>query len=136
MAERIYMTRTELERLRALVEQHSEGRDGAAAERLGAELDRAIVADPAHLRPDVVTVGSRVTFEDARSGVRREVTVVYPSGADASAGRISVLEPIGAALIGQRQGDELEWPLPDRRLATIRILSVSQPLVPETETAA
>jgi regulator of nucleoside diphosphate kinase len=136
MAERIYMTRTELERLRALVEQHSEGRDGAAAERLGAELDRAIVADPAHLRPDVVTVGSRVTFEDARSGVRREVTVVYPSGAAASAGRTSVLAPIGAALIGQRQGDELEWPLPDRRLATIRILSVSQPLVPETETAA
>ena len=136
MAERIYISRTELERLRALVEQHSEGRDGAAAERLDAELDRAIVADPARLPPDVVTVGSRVTFEEARSGVLREVTVVYPSAADASAGRISVLAPIGAALIGQRQGDELEWPLPDGRLATIRILSVTRPVPSERETAA
>jgi regulator of nucleoside diphosphate kinase len=136
MAERIYITETELERLRALVEQHSEGRDGAAAERLGAELDRAIVADPARLPPDVVTVGSRVTFEEARLGVLREVTVVYPSAADVAAGRISVLAPIGAALIGQRQGDVMDWPLPDGRLARIRILSVWQPLAPENETAA
>lgn len=125
MAGRIYITETELERLRALVEQHSEGRDGAAAERLGAELDRAIVADPGSLAPDVVTIGSRVTFE--RSGARREVEVVYPTAADASAGRVSVLAPIGAALIGQRRGDEIEWPMPDGRVARIRVLAVAQP---------
>lgn len=127
MAERIYITATELERLRALVEQHTEGRNGAAAERLGNELDRAIVVEPARLLPDIVTIGSRVVFEEARSGALREVTLVYPSAADVSAGRLSVLAPIGAALIGQRQGDEREWPLPDGRVATIRILSVSQP---------
>jgi regulator of nucleoside diphosphate kinase len=136
MAERIYITDSEHERLRALVDQHAEGRDGAAAERLGAELDRAIVVDPARLRDDVVTIDSRVTFEDARSGVLREIVVVYPAAADASAGRISVLAPIGAALIGQRQGDEIEWPLPDGRVARIRVLAVSQPSRAERETAA
>lgn len=136
MAERIYITNRELERLRALVDQHSEGRDGAAAERLGSELDRAIVVDPARLPGDVVTIDSRVTFEDARNGILREVVIVYPTAADASAGRISVLAPIGAALIGQRQGDEIDWPLPDGRLAELRILAVSQQAVAERETAA
>lgn len=136
MAERIYITSSELERLRALVEQHSEGRDGAAAERLDAELDRAIVVDGARIPADVVTIDSRVTFEDARSGVLREVVIVYPAAADASAGRISVLAPIGAALIGQRQGDVIDWPLPDGRVARIRILGVSQPAGAERETAA
>jgi regulator of nucleoside diphosphate kinase len=127
MAERIYITDAEIERLRALVEQHTEGRDAVAAERLGAELDRAVIVAPEHLPGDVVTIDSRVTFEDERSGSVREVTVVYPSAADASAGRISVLAPIGAALIGLRTGSAIDWPLPDGRWAELRILSVSQP---------
>lgn len=136
MAERIYITKREHERLRALVDQHCEGRDGAAAARLGAELDRAIVVEPARLPPDVVTIDSRVTFEDARNGILREVAIVYPSAADVSAGRISVLAPNGAALIGQRRGDEVDWPLPDGRVAELRILAISQPAVAERETAA
>lgn len=136
MADRIYITETELQRLRALVEQHSESRDGAAAERLGAELDRAVVVAPDRLPPDVVTIDSRVTFADERSGAAREVVVVYPSAANASAGRISVLAPIGAALIGLRAGDEIDWPLPDGRTAELRIVSVSQPPLGGKETAA
>lgn len=135
MAERIYVTQPELERLRDLVEQNSEGRDGAAAERLGAELDRALVVPAERLPADVVTMDSRVTFEDERSGAVREVVVVYPGAADASSGRVSVLAPVGAALIGLRQGDEIDWPLPDGRTASLRILSVSQP-GPGRETAA
>jgi regulator of nucleoside diphosphate kinase len=127
MAERIYIAETELERLRALVEQHSEGRDGAAAERLAAELDRAMVVPPDALPADVVTLDARVRFEDGRSGAVREVVVVYPSAADASSGRVSVLAPVGAALIGLRKGDEIEWPLPDGRTAQLRILEVWQP---------
>jgi regulator of nucleoside diphosphate kinase len=132
---RIYITSQELERLRALVDQHSEGRDGAAAERLGAELERAIVVDPERLPGDAVTVGSRVTFEDARTGSLREVVIVYPPAADASAGRVSVLAPIGAALIGQRRADVIDWPLPGGRVAELRILAVSQPAA-EREPAA
>lgn len=127
MAERIYITEPEHDRLRDLVEQHTEGRDAAAAERLGAELDRAVVVPPARLPPDVVSMEARVTFEDERTGTVREVVVVYPGAADATAGRISVLAPIGAALIGLRVGDAIDWPLPDGRWAELRILSVAQP---------
>ena len=122
MPARVQIARSELERLRALVEQHSEGRDASSAERLGAELDRAVVVD--RLPSDVVGVGSRVRFEDVRSGAVRELVLVYPSAADVSAGRISVLAPIGAALLGLSVGASIDWPLPDGREARIRIVSV------------
>ncbi len=130
MSSRIHVARSELDRLRALVEQHSEGRDAAAAERLGAELDRAVVVE--RLPAGVVALGSRVRFEDERTRVVREAVLVYPSGADASAGRISVLAPIGAALLGLAAGDTIAWPLPGDREARIRILSVERPAAAET----
>jgi regulator of nucleoside diphosphate kinase len=122
MSNRIHVARSEIDRLRALVEQHSEGRDAIAAERLGAELDRAIVVD--RLPPGVAAPGSRLRFEDGRTGTVREAVLVYPRGADASAGRISVLAPIGAALLGLAAGDTIAWPLPGGREAQIRIVSV------------
>ena len=130
MSSRIHVARSELDRLRALVEQHSEGRDAAAAERLGAELDRAVVVE--RLPAGVVTPGSRVRFEDERTRVTREAVLVYPSGADVSAGRISVLAPIGPALLGLAAGDTIAWPLPGDREARIRILSVEPPVAADT----
>lgn len=127
MAERIYISEVDVPRLHALIDDHLEGRDGAAAERLAAELDRATIAAPERLPADVVTMHSRVAFEDVRSGAIREVVLVYPPASDASAGRLSVLAPIGAALLGLRVGDTIEWPLPDGRTAKIRILEVAQP---------
>jgi regulator of nucleoside diphosphate kinase len=126
MADRIYISTGDFDRLRSLVDQHAAGRDGTAAERLAAELDRAIVVEPDRMPSDVAAIESRVTFEDAGSGSVREVILVYPASADASAGRISVLAPIGAALLGLRTGDDIEWPLPDGRIAKIRILAVTQ----------
>jgi regulator of nucleoside diphosphate kinase len=119
-----------MDRLRALVEQHSEGRDAAAAERLGAELDRAIVLDS--LPPGVVAPGSRVRFEDERTRTVREAVLVYPAASDVSAGRISVLAPIGAALLGLTAGDTIAWPLPDGREAQLRILAVEPAAAEET----
>jgi regulator of nucleoside diphosphate kinase len=130
MSSRIHVARSEMDRLRALVEQHSEGRDAIAAERLGAELDRAVVVD--QLPPGIVAPGSRVRFEDERTHNVREVVLVYPTGADVSAGRISVLAPIGAALLGLAAGDSISWPLPEGREARLRIVAVE----PAVETAA
>jgi regulator of nucleoside diphosphate kinase len=130
MAERIYISKIEFHQLASMIDRYSEGRDGAAAERLAAELDRAIVVEPGHVPPDVVRMESQVTFEDARSGAVREVVVVFPHEANASAGRISVLAPIGAALLGLRTGDSIEWPLPDARTARIRILAVGEHVDP------
>jgi regulator of nucleoside diphosphate kinase len=120
-----------MDRLRALVDQHSEGRDALAAERLGAELDRAVVVD--RLPPGVVAPGWRAWFEDERTRAVCETVLVYPAGEDASAGRISVLAPIGAALLGLAAGDTIAWLLPDGREALFRILPVEPSAV---ETAA
>jgi regulator of nucleoside diphosphate kinase len=127
MAERIFVSRSDLNRLGPLVEQHAGGVDGVAAERLEAELDRAVVVEDGPVAPDVVAMESRVTFEDEGTGTAREVVLVYPGSADASAGRVSVLAPVGAALLGLRTGDRIDWPLPDGRTARIRILSVAPP---------
>ena len=119
-----------MDRLRALIDQHAEGRDAALAERLSAELDRAVVVD--RLPPGVAAPGSRVRFEDGRSGVVREAVIVYPADANASAGRISVLAPIGSALLGLAVNDTISWPLPDGREARIRILAVEPPTADAT----
>jgi regulator of nucleoside diphosphate kinase len=125
MADQIYVSESEIQRLRAVVEQHLDGRESATAERLAAELDRAVVVEPSRMPADAVTIGSRVTFEEQQSGATREVTLVYPTDADASAGRVSVLAPVGAALLGLRTGDAIEWPLPGGRMARFRIRAVA-----------
>ena len=127
MAEHIYISKPDYQRLRTLVALHRDGRDGTAADRLDAELDRAIVVEPGEMPPDVVTLQSRVSYVEARTGAVREVVLVEPAAADPSAGRVSVLAPVGAALVGLRQGDAIEWPLPDGRNAQYRILTVAQP---------
>ncbi len=119
----IHVTTADLERLRALVDQNLSGRDADAAAQLDEELDRAIPLDVAP--PDLVTMNARVAFVDEASGVRRDVVLVFPREAEASSGRVSVLAPIGSALIGLSVGDDIEWPLPDGRLARLRILSVA-----------
>src|SRR5690349_2829737 len=127
MAERIYISESDLQKLYGLIDQHGDARDGTAAERRAGELDRPIVVAADRLPADVVTMHSRVSFEDVLTGAVREVALVYPWSADPSAGRLSVLAPIGAALLGLRIGDTIEWPLPGGRTAKIRILSVAQP---------
>jgi regulator of nucleoside diphosphate kinase len=119
---RIHVTRSELDRLRELVERHARSRDAVAAQRLAAELDRATVVE--RLPHDVVAVGSRVRFETVRDRSVREVVVVHPSAADPSAGRVSVLAPVGAALLGLAPGDTIAWPLPGGREAQLRVLEV------------
>lgn len=63
-------------------------------------------------------------YDDLGSGIERDVRLVWPHEADLDAGHISVLSPIGAALLGLAPDQEIEWPLPDRR-ARVRVLSVA-----------
>jgi regulator of nucleoside diphosphate kinase len=73
---------------------------------------------------NVVTMNSRVLFEDVRTQEKGTVTVVYPADADPSSGKISVLSPVGAALLGESEGGEVELPLPHGQTRRIRIDSV------------
>lgn len=127
MAKSIQVTHSDLERLRALVDQYQAGRDAALAEALDAELDRAVEVPDDKVPPDVVTMNSRVVFQEGASGPPREVVLVFPSHADVKEGRLSVLAPIGSALIGLSIGQEIDWKLPDGREVVLRILSVEQP---------
>lgn len=118
----IQILRADHERLADLVDRSLSGRDAALAEQLGEELDRAVVTDA---RPEgVVGMEDRVTYEDEATGVRREVTLSWPGQTDPSAGRISVLAPVGVALIGLSVGDHFDQRLPDGRVARLRIVAV------------
>ena len=134
MAKHVYVSSAHLKRLRDLAEGYAAGRDAPAAERLEEELDRATIVE--RLPPDVVGIGSRVRFEDRSTRSVREVVLAWPQAANASAGRVSVLAPVGAALLGLRTGDSIEWPLPDGRSARLRILSVEEAAAVAEETAA
>jgi regulator of nucleoside diphosphate kinase len=105
----------------------AEARAPQAAQLLLSELERARACPPARLPSDVVTMHSFVEFVDERSGQPRTVQLVYPAAADAAAQRISVLTPIGAALIGMRAGSSISWPDRSGTARPLRILSVQQP---------
>jgi regulator of nucleoside diphosphate kinase len=104
------------------------GHTADAADDLLHELDRAkVVADPA-LPPDVVRMGSRVRYRTGRD--ERHVTLSYPAEADISARRISVLTPVGTALIGMRSGQSITFRTRDGRPQILTVLGV---LPPESE---
>ncbi|HYI02277.1 nucleoside diphosphate kinase regulator [Hyalangium sp.] len=125
----LIVTETDLDRLRRVLDQHGSGRNAELAEMLEAELSRAEVVDSQAVPPHVVTMNSTIVFEDEDTGERREVTLVYPQDARSDAGRISILAPIGSALIGLSVGQSIEWPLPGGRTRRLRIVAV--PYQPE-----
>lgn len=121
----IYLTQDDLERLMKLVD----AQPGKDLGKLEHELVRARVVPRDKIPGDVVTMNSRVVFENESTGERREVTLVYPGNADIGAGRISVLVPVGTALLGLREGQSIDWELPGGEKQRYRILKV--PFQPE-----
>lgn len=91
------------------------------------EIERARVVPEEKLPADVVRMGSRIRY--AAGGVERDVTLVYPADADISAGRVSVLTPIGTALIGLKRGQSIAWEDRNGRRQTLEIISVEAPEV-------
>lgn len=100
-----------------------ENQEGDAAENLELELDRARVVPQTEVPADVVTMNSLVTYEDCNTGARRSVRLVYPRDADAGDGRVSVLAPIGCALLGLSVGQEIAWQLPTGQ-KRIRVVAI------------
>lgn len=113
-----------MERLDRLIRM-SGARDAREREALEAELEHAEIVASDKIPPDVVTMNSHVRFIDEDSGDATEVTLVYPGDADVDAGRVSVLAPIGAALLGLTVGDSIAWPLPDGRTKRLLVAAVT-----------
>ena len=80
---------------------------------LAEELKRAIIVEASKVPHDVITMHSRAELVDLDSGETVTYTLVFPSQANIEAGNISVLAPIGAAMLGYRVNDEFEWQVPD-----------------------
>jgi regulator of nucleoside diphosphate kinase len=96
----------------------------AGVETLEEILDLARVVGPEKMPDSIATMNSRVLFEDLRTGEEGTVTIVHPADADPSSGKISVLSPVGAALLGEAEGREIELPLPHGQTRRIRIMNV------------
>ncbi len=94
------------------------------------ELDTASIVPDGQLPPDVVSMGSQVEFRDVDSGQSSLCTLVFPHQADSSRQHISILAPVGAALIGLRSGETIEWPMPGGRLRKLEVISVQHPPKP------
>jgi regulator of nucleoside diphosphate kinase len=121
----VVVTERDAARLRALVSSYTgSARDSEHLDELALEIERALVLEPAQVPPDVVTMHARVRVLDVVTGERREVALVYPSESDIAANRVSVLAPLGTALLGYREGDEVEWQMPGG-LRRLRIESVA-----------
>ena len=92
-----------------------------------AELDRAELCDPGALPEQTVVMNSRIDFVDEGTGMRRTVQLVFPRDADIAAGRVSILTPVGAGLIGMGAGSSIRWPDREGKDRMLRIVSVTPP---------
>ena len=107
----ITISAIDLQRLEAMLES-SQYRDQPGASALHKELERAQVLDPKDLPHDVVSMNSIAECVEEGSGRAHELTLVYPRDADAAQGRVSVLAPVGMALLGLKIGQSIDWPAP------------------------
>ena len=100
------------------------GGKSETVKRLREELARAVVLDPEAVPAAAIGLNSRATVLDLDSQETEEYILVMPSNSNPDEQRISVLVPLGAALLGYCQGDELEWPTPGgvRRLKVLNVV--------------
>jgi regulator of nucleoside diphosphate kinase len=119
----IVITSVDFERLQNVLDAHPFERDQRAIDYLDAELSRARVVPPWEIAANVVTMNSRFRYAEQATGESRTVTLVYPSKADMGRGWLSVLAPVGCALLGLTVGQRIEWPLPN---GTLRSFGISE----------
>lgn len=130
----ISMTRSDHERLSLLAESFAE-RNPAVAEQLFAELDRARLVADGRLADNIVRMGSTLRFT-TDAGEDRTVTLVFPGEADIAEGKISILTPIGAALIGLSPSQSIAWIARDGRQHRLTVLKVEPPAIAATDLAS
>lgn len=93
-------------------------------ELLRDELGRAIVVSTDQVPDDVVRMNSRVTYLDKSSGLKREIELCFPEEADFKVGRVSVISPVGTALLGLKVGQEIDWPFPNGESRRLKVMDV------------
>ncbi|MBE0615535.1 MAG: nucleoside diphosphate kinase regulator [Burkholderiales bacterium] len=110
-SEDLFVALNDYVRLREFVGDHA----------LAKELERAIVVPSDRIPKDVVTMNSRLIYSDESTGTTRQVELVYPDEADPMTGRVSILAPVGCALLGLSAGQSIDWNLPDGKVHRLRV---------------
>lgn len=127
MADRIiYITENDLGRLRNLINdtRRIEMRRTEYLDNLDNELSRAVIVTSEKIPADTITMNSKVILVDVDTNEEMNVTLVYPTDANIEEDKISILAPIGTAMIGYRAGDTFVWRVPDgiRKLRVVRVI--------------
>lgn len=122
----IYITNFDLMRLEDVlaVAYEFDYRNRKDLEKLDNELANAKLVDSQNVPPDVITMNSRVELVHLDTGETREYTLVFPREADIDKGKLSIISPIGTAIIGYSEGDEIQWSVP----AGIRRIKINKVL--------
>lgn len=118
----LVITKTDYLRLMQLIEKT----ETDAADALDLEISRAKIVEAAKLPVDVVAMNSVVTFSDLDSAEEKTIQLVYPQSADVTQMKISVLSPVGSALIGLKIGGTIEWPVPQGKVRRLQVTAVQQ----------
>lgn len=118
----ITVSRLDLERIEALLD-HLPPAQAAAHAALREELDRATVLEPTEMPGNVVTMNSTVSFTGDNGAAPLRMTLVYPNAAG-KPGTVSILAPVGSALLGLAKGKHIDWPTPDGRRHRLTVLSI------------
>lgn len=108
----IYVTKLDYERLTNLVQQEQPASATALTAALQQELKHAHLVESYAILPDVITMNSRLKLRSLKKGDERHFTLVYPSEANEARERVSVLSPMGIAVLGCRLGDQVRWTTP------------------------
>jgi regulator of nucleoside diphosphate kinase len=113
---KLYITEFDKSRLEELISVAGEfgGQSRKDLESLAGELNKAEVVSPKNVPADVVTMNSKVVLRDLDTSEEMTYTLVFPRNANIDAGAISVLAPVGTAILGYAKGDVVEWPVPSR----------------------
>ena len=119
----ITLTRLDVQRLEKLIGNLDDTLPGVVA--LQAELDRAEnIVGHDEVPAGVVTMNSRVHCREESSGKDYHLTLVYPKDANADEGKISILAPVGSALLGLHAGQHIDWPAPGGKTLKLKLLEV------------
>ena len=122
----IYITTFDFDRLSDLIDayRNSAHQKKVPVDVLEKELERAKIVDPKNVPSDVVTMNSTAHLQDLQTKEEIVCTLVFPKDANVEQQKISVMAPIGMALIGYRVGDVIEWQVPGgvRRLKVVKTI--------------
>jgi len=119
----IIISSLDADRLEALLDSQGD-KHFAGREELLAELDRADIVEPQEIPAKTVTMNSTVKFKEKSTGKEFALTLCYPKDIDQVENSVSILAPVGSALLGLSEGDEIEWPKPGGGMLMVEIIEV------------